>query len=1286
MQLVVVLIAKSYQRKRPAMRFNFDSPDIPDVLLERRDKGRVVFLCGAGVSFSSGLPGFAELTEYVVDFYQPAEDSELYKAFQPWIDRNTKEDTPKVPLDQIFHMLYQEYGREDVNKLVAQRLAEHKPDGDAGYEHGLIRQLSTSSDGKPQIVTTNFDLLLELGDGKDLPRHEPPAFPDIKLGASLEGITYLHGRLNDTGEGHHPYILSSADFGRAYLSEGWATSFILKLLDSYTVVLIGYQAEDPQVKYLLQGLNHDGQYDRTKIYAFDKGEPEDIEVKWRDRGVTAIAYSDHPVLWSTLEAWAERAKDHRAWRSKVLEMAQKTPSELEPHERGMVAHLVKSNAGARAFANAENPPHAEWLCVFDAAVRAGNIATDYLSNSKFDPLDAYGMDSDPARFEDRRGLEGDDDNDSPVVIYEDLLTGSWADGHSNALDCRLGSKQVGLPSRLASLSRWIRRIHDSPVVAWWAVKKLGLYPTLEIELKGLAQRKDIHRNCLKAWALIFDGIKQHAAPYHYRPYYTLLGLLKTQGWTDEVLVFVNNEMAPYLCYSPPTGVNGVIPPRSEWDDVELHHLGYWEVKSPFRDITKIDLPKENLLKLARILEGHLSLSDMYHERIDSVMSYPPSCYPDVVSEEDYQEFNFFRLVFDGLAQHAPNDARIMASGWHFNDGLQFIKLKLYALNFRSLFTASEVTDAICTIDRTLFWSDKSRQELLFLIKGRWGELSTLEKERVISKLLEGPERYEYWSESEYPKYKDDTVAEYLRWIDIQQELIPVSLMDTYDTLVPALNQVSEERIKSLAEPRRVRVSSITQDESTDPISGLPAHKIIAAIDAIEPRGFSSFVNKAPFSGLVKDEPRRALAALLYLSKRGEYPVAYWNKILQDWSEIDDPKVHNTLLRRLGMLPKGVLVEISHALSSWFDKFLVTMLNDNEEALWFAFDEFIDAIWQSEEDVAKSSIVDTTRGGRSLNLSRRTYGHAINSPAGKITESLFKQLKAMNLERGDGIPDFIKSRFPKLTTLGGEGQDYAVVIFSKFTEWMMWLDADWTVKNTIPWFSFEHENSEPAWNGFISNSKVPNLPFLEHIREHLKILFPQIYKWSWGEGERKVAAQIIIELGMPHEDVPLCLESQDFRNSIRNMKDTQRREAIHYLGVAGKRDGGVWDYRVIPFINNVWPREKKFRTKSEVQAWISFLIHSKEMLPNLLKITRWCLTPVRLDSYWMHELTYDGQDRVSLATAYPEEILELCSLVTPNNSTGLPIHLEDVLDLIDQAKPGLVKDKRFQSLLDLVESA
>ena len=35
----------------------------------------------------------------------------------------------------------------------------------------------------------------------------------------------------------------------------------------------------------------------------DVGEAEDIEVKWRDRGVTAIAYPDHSDLWETLSIW-----------------------------------------------------------------------------------------------------------------------------------------------------------------------------------------------------------------------------------------------------------------------------------------------------------------------------------------------------------------------------------------------------------------------------------------------------------------------------------------------------------------------------------------------------------------------------------------------------------------------------------------------------------------------------------------------------------------------------------------------------------------------------------------------------------------------------------------------------------------------------------------------------------------------------------------------------------------------------------------------------------------------
>ncbi|MAD52698.1 MAG: hypothetical protein CMF18_01325 [Idiomarinaceae bacterium] len=63
------------------MRFYSDGPNIPDSLLTKRDRGRVVFLCGAGVSINSGMPSFFELTKHVVDFFDPPKNSNVYIDF-----------------------------------------------------------------------------------------------------------------------------------------------------------------------------------------------------------------------------------------------------------------------------------------------------------------------------------------------------------------------------------------------------------------------------------------------------------------------------------------------------------------------------------------------------------------------------------------------------------------------------------------------------------------------------------------------------------------------------------------------------------------------------------------------------------------------------------------------------------------------------------------------------------------------------------------------------------------------------------------------------------------------------------------------------------------------------------------------------------------------------------------------------------------------------------------------------------------------------------------------------
>ena len=44
------------------MQFIANGPEIPNALLQAHEEGRVVFFCGAGISYPADLPGFKELS------------------------------------------------------------------------------------------------------------------------------------------------------------------------------------------------------------------------------------------------------------------------------------------------------------------------------------------------------------------------------------------------------------------------------------------------------------------------------------------------------------------------------------------------------------------------------------------------------------------------------------------------------------------------------------------------------------------------------------------------------------------------------------------------------------------------------------------------------------------------------------------------------------------------------------------------------------------------------------------------------------------------------------------------------------------------------------------------------------------------------------------------------------------------------------------------------------------------------------------------------------------------
>ncbi|WP_240219750.1 SIR2 family protein [Rheinheimera hassiensis] len=1236
---------------------------------------------------NAGMPTFYELTKHVVDSFDPPKDSTVESEFRLWIeDYESKQNRPKAPLDQIFHLLYQEYGREDVNALVAERLWRARAYDVKSKEHNIITKISTDQNGKPQVVTTNFDLLFEpdliCAEGKI---YEPPAFPDINLGVPLTGITYLHGRLQNPDVKLHPYVLSSADFGRAYLSEGWATNFIRSLLKSYTVVLLGYQAEDPPVKYLLQGLNHNGLSDRSNLYAFDKGEPENIEAKWRDRGVTAIACKDYPSLWQSLEAWAERADNPRLWRSNVINLAMKGPRQLSAFERGQVIHLVRTTAGARLFAKANPLPPPEWLCVFDAWCRVGKVSKDYLDNGEiFDPLLEYGLDDDPPR-------PSDADKESNWV-YDHILEWRRSDTNPSTFH-RLGNRQIAgsesMPPRLLHLCNWITKHLDSPIAAWWAARQSGLHPRLMASIERELQRNlQFHPEARRTWSLI---IKYQSDSRNFRwdsGWYDVKKRIKNEGWTPAVLRYFEEVTEPILSLEPPIGIKVSKPPFGSWEDSTTESFPRWTVKFPDRHSEELVVPDLVIGAVFRVAERHFHHAAGLLEDTNTLYFSAPTCYPDREVEgqnhERHEVFRWFLELFARMASNFPEITRGYVATWPREDRFYFRKLKLFALSHVELFEADEAAESLLNLSQECFWDMNVRRELLFLISDRWESFSVENKTALADRLLNGPDKEEHWSDEEYPTINNEIASQYTRWLVLQGKCLMENQTSRLEGMISRIPSWNDGWTSSLVKEHYGYVRRIGTDEAPATIIDLPVSEVVVRAKAEHGRDLDSFTNRQPFNGLVKANPRKALSSLSYVARSGEYPREFWSALIGDWPDGVPPRLFRVFLHRLGRLPYEAIRELRHSVGSWLRDKLLSAVVFEPELAWNTFDHLVSGLISEDGVATRSAIEEVRSGGTVIERSRRTMDYAINSPIGHAMQGLHNTLDSLKLNQEEGIPERFKFRIERLVAAPGEGKDHAVAILTRQIKWLLYLDPAWVRDRVVPWFDFDNYFSEPAWNGYLFAAELPPQEIGAALKPKLLYLFPALYRWSWGENLARIATQIIINLAVFRSDKPDGLNAKEARHCLRSMNDRTRQDAVWQLGNIGRTENNGWSKHVIPFINTVWPRERKFITSNLVFSWVSLLERTDERFPEVLRAVRRYLVPVERESHWLYNFGREASEEQLLTKKYPADVLELLDAVIPNSAEDIPYDLALVLDLIEETAPMLVSDRRFLRLVGLIE--
>lgn len=294
--------------------------ELPESVVEAAGEGGLVLFVGAGVSISppSDLPSFSKLAELIA--------GRLGRTFDQ-----------KEPADAFLGRLANEF--PDTKAIAREIIGAESSAPNA--THSSIARLAEAA--RCPIVTTNYDehvtaaakiAGIDLGDVFNAPA--------VPLARTFAGVVHLHGAVSRSAA---DFVLTDEDFGKAYLTDGWARRFVQDLFTNRTVLFIGYSHSDVVVTYLARGLPPN-----TRRYVLTH-EPD--HQRWTDLRITPIGYppdDDHKALPEALDGWARLHRmgnlDHY---ERIRELVQGEPPKT-PTEADYLTYALSVPSGVRAFA------------------------------------------------------------------------------------------------------------------------------------------------------------------------------------------------------------------------------------------------------------------------------------------------------------------------------------------------------------------------------------------------------------------------------------------------------------------------------------------------------------------------------------------------------------------------------------------------------------------------------------------------------------------------------------------------------------------------------------------------------------------------------------------------------------------------------------------------------------------------------------------------------------------------------------------------------------------------
>ena len=1257
------------------MQFVTNGPDVPERLLQAHEDRQVVFFCGAGISVPAGLPKFDGLV------------AQLYARIGIEPNRVQARAIKAGQFDTAVGLLEAEAagGRQRVRQVLANVLEPNLAAPDALATHRALLALSRTRDNQTRLITTNFDRLFEeaIGSAK-VERFFAPLLPVPK--SRWNGLVYLHGRLPD---GHCPadlekLVVSSGDFGLAYLTERWAARFVGELFRNFTVCFVGYSLSDPVLRYMTDALAADRVLGESlpEVFAFDsysKGGETDSAEEWEAKNVTPILYKmhwRHAYLHRTLRAWSKTYRDGAAGKEQIVvecALARPLGSTEEDDFVGRLLWALSDASGipAKRFADFDPVPGLDWLGPF-SEVRFGHddlVRFDVPPKAAVDESLQFALTRRPAPY--------------------DLA--SWM-----AL-ARSRQQRTGWDTVMWHIARWLMRHLDNPDLLLWLVGQgdvlhqalVDLARARLRELNQLLENNDTHAlqrirdnapdaiprpEMQKLWDLLLAG--RVRTPAEDLDLYAWCERFKRYGFTGTLRLELRDALTPHISLRKP------FPPLFDEADEEETDDEAWKMSSlvqaelvlPTRHVRESlreamsdqrwgqALPSllsdfTGLLRDALDLLRELGLADDQSDR-----SYvdQPSIGEHPQNTEVYEWTFLIELTRDAwvrAADQTPDIARTVVEVWCKTRYPMFRRLSFFAAGHHDIVAPGEAVEWLLADDGWWLWSIETMRETCRLIVALAPHLEGSQWTTLERAILAGPPR---------AMYRPDIEPE--AWERIQESEIWLRLAKA-KAAGATLGAVGEIRWEAIS-GRHPKWQLADDERDEFPVwtgKGNDWREFIKTprpqrdlCEWLKANGEIDSWQEDDWAERCRAEFDTTTSALIELTQEDIWPIDPWRQALQVWAQEElVVQSWNVMAAVLMAASKSVLHDLSHAASWWLGAVSKSAV-DADEKFYSLCDDLLALDY--EEDGEVHNPVD----------------RAINHPVGLVTEALLDSWYQDPLRDGQGLTEALQATLSKICDLRQGTLRHGRVVLAGNVIALFRVDIEWTTRHLLPLFDWRQSPAEArfAWEGFLASPRLYR-PLIEALRQ--AFLDTARHYSEIGRHDRQYSSLLTFAALDPDgvfKPAELRAATASLpQHGLENCAET----LVRALRGSGHQAPEYWRNRVFPYLTTIWPQGNDVASRAIAESLARVCIEAQQAFPKALNQVR----------IWLRALPFPARSlnrfgELKIYEHFPVESIEFLDLLIGDNAPGPPRELRDWLVAMRTAEPDLAEDHRFRRLAEYLQ--